>query len=183
MATPLPGTDAGANSIQRVHYTHDAMIDLILGRPGVSQEEIGRYFGYTAAWVSRIICSDAFQMRLAERKGELVDPLIVQTFEERVKGAAASSLQLVQEELDAAAKLPAGHALRRDFGMKALELTTKALGMGARDRSAAPPTQVNFVAVLPEKVADARTWVEEARLKAANGATVLDVSAKEVSNG
>lgn len=187
MATPLQGTQSAQNAIQRVHYTHDAMIDLILGRPGVSQGEIAKYFGYQEAWVSRIICSDAFQARLAERRTELMDPLIAQTFEERIKGAAATSLEIVQTELDHMAKMPAGNPLRREFGMQALALTTKALGMGARPAPGSAPANVtnNFVVALPEKAPTAQGWVEEARQRATSTAKAgaLDVSAKEVSNG
>ena len=70
---PLEGTATGKDAIARVKYTHDAMIDLIVAQPGVKQGEIAKYFGYTQAWVSRIMNSDAFLARLAQRKADLVE--------------------------------------------------------------------------------------------------------------
>ncbi len=149
MSEPLSGTASAADAIQRVKYTHDAMIDLLIGRPGIRQNEVAKYFGYTAGWVSRVINSDAFQARLALRKGDVTDPLLVQTFEERLKGLANQSLDVIQQKLDATSN--------PDLAVKALELSTKALGMGARpDR--APQTVNNFVVALPPKVENEGDW-------------------------
>lgn len=182
MVTPLIGTEFAANSLQRVRYTHDAMVELIMGRPGIALDEIAKYFGYTKPWVSRVINSDAFQARLAERKTELFDPLLVQAFEDRMKGAASTSLQIVQEELDNALMLPTGNQLRRQFGMEALELTTKALGMGARDRASGPVVNATFVVALPPKAENEREWVQTAAGRRVIPEAV-EVVAKEVSNG
>lgn len=162
MSAPLVGTVSAANSITRVHYTHDAMIDLIIGRQGISQNEIARYFGYTAGWVSRVVNSDAFQARLATRKADVTDPLIIQSFEERLKGLANQSLDVIQAKLDATSN--------PDLAVKALELSTKALGMGARDRG--PQQTVNFVVALPAKVSDEGTWASGA-LAGARQAAVM----------
>ena len=47
MSTPLMGTDSAAGAIQRVSYTHDALIDMIIANPEVSQGELSKAFGYT----------------------------------------------------------------------------------------------------------------------------------------
>ena len=153
MSEPLQSTVSAANAIQRVHYTHDAMIDLLIGRPGVSQAEISRYFGYTQGWTSRVINSDAFQARLAKRKEDITDPLLIQTFEERLRGLANQSLDVIQAKLDATAN--------PDLAIKALELSTKALGMGARPDRAQQVTN-NFVVALPPKVESEKDWASGA---------------------
>lgn len=170
MPTPLQGTASAANAIQRVHYTHDAMIEVILANPGISQNELAAYFSMTVGWTSRVINSDAFQARLAERKDEVVDPLIRQNFEERLKGLANQSLDVISRKLDATQSA--------DLATKTLELTTKALGMGARDRSA-PVGNVTFVVALPAKINDQNEWVAAAKPQP----VVVDVPSREVTNG
>ena len=153
MVTPLQGTATGQeHGIVKVRYTHDAMIDLILAKPQISQNELGAAFGYSIGWVSRVMGSDAFQARLAERKAEVVNPEIRATFEERLKGLANQSLDVIQRKLDATQS--------PDLAVKALELSTKALGFGARPANA---TQINnFVVALPPKAASEQEWAAQA---------------------
>jgi hypothetical protein len=154
VATPLVGTESGKNSIQRVHYTHDAMIDLVLMKPGIAQGEIAKYFGYTEAWVSRVMGSDAFQARLAERKTELVDPTILASLDEKLKGLVHQSIDILTDKLNAS-KNP-------DTALKVLELGTKALGFGARPQNIAQQTN-NYVVALPAKAVDEEKWAQDAR--------------------
>ena len=149
MATPLQGTASAANAIQRVSYSHDAMIDLIISAPGAKQGDIAKHFGYTEAWVSRIMNSDAFQARLAERKTELVDPVLVASIEEKLRALASKSLDVVIDRLTLSPTL--------EGGLKALEVTTKALGYGARQGNL--NVQQNFVVALPQKAASAAEWM------------------------
>lgn len=145
---PLLGTESARYAVERINYTHDAMIDLIIAKPEISGNELARHFGYSVGWVSRVICSDAFQARLAERRTEIVNPGLIATFEERLKGLAMQSLDILVEKLDTT----------KDTGiaMKALELTTKSLGYGARQTNVA--VQTNFVVALPNKAEDAGSW-------------------------
>jgi hypothetical protein len=148
--------------IATVSYRHDAMIDQIIKNPGVHQNELAAVFGYTPAWVSRVIGSDAFQARLAERKGELVDPLLVASVEERLRGLAMFSIEKVMEKLETNPTM--------DGALKALELSTKALGYGARDLG--PKTINNYVAMLPPKSENVGDWLEQYK-PAARGRPVL----------
>lgn len=150
---PLEGTKWGKDAIARVKYTHDAMIDLIIIDPSISQGAIARHFGYTEPWVSRIFGSDAFQARLAQRKGDLVDPTIVASVEERLRAVASRSLDLVMEKL----ANPALCSL--DQAMKAVEVSTKALGYGARQTNVA--VQTSFVVALPSQSASAADWASQ----------------------
>ena len=135
--------------IQKVRYTHDAMIDVIIADPAISQGQIAHVFGFTEGWVSQVITSDAFQARLADRKGELIDPAIVRSIEERLKGLAVQSTQVLADSLSAK-KDP-------ELAAKVLGIVTKALGYGARDP--AGTTINNYVVALPEK-RDSRQWLE-----------------------
>jgi hypothetical protein len=93
--------------------------------------------------------SDAFQARLAERKTELVDPTIAATIDEKMKALAAKSLDVVLEKLTVTNSA--------ELGLKALEITTKALGYGARQQNL--NVQQNFVVALPSKSVSAGEWV------------------------
>lgn len=153
MTAPLAGTESAAGAIQRVRYSHDAMIDVMIANPAISQNDLAKHFGYTPAWVSRIICSDAFQARLAARKDEMVNPVIAQGVEDRIKGLAMLSLEVLEEKL-AATRSP-------DMAMKAFELSTKAAGYGARQTNVA--VQTNFVVQIPNKIEDPHAWADAHR--------------------
>ena len=142
MSEPLQGTASAANAIARVRYSHDAMIDLIIADPSISQGKIAQHFGYTQVWVSRIFNSDAFQARLAQRKADIIDPALTLTIEEKLKALADKSLDVVLEKLTATGS--------PDLAIKALEITSKALGYGARQQNVT--LQQNFVVALPGKL-------------------------------
>ena len=148
MSEPLLGTASAANAIARVKYSHDAMIDLLIANPAISQNEIAANFGYTVPWVSRIMNSDAFQARLALRKEELLDPVIVASIEEKFRALASKSLDVVLDKLSVTNSA--------ELGLKALEISAKALGYGARQQNL--NVQTNFVVALPTKAVDAGSW-------------------------
>lgn len=150
-SAPLVGTESAANSIVRVKYSHDAMIDMLIANPMLSQGQIAQQFGYTQAWVSRVMNSDAFLARLATRKGDLVDPGIAFSIEEKIRALADQSLDVIMEKLTVT-KNP-------ETALKALELTTKALGYGARQQNL--NVQQNFVVAMPGKMATPEVWAEQ----------------------
>lgn len=120
--------------IARVRYTHDAMIDLIIKNPWISQNEIALHFGYSVGWISQIFCSDAFQARLAEKRIEVVNPELRATIEERIKALAVQSLAVLQEKLNRPAS-----AIPDNLALRAAEFGAKALGLGAHSAPPAPP--------------------------------------------
>jgi hypothetical protein len=112
------------------------MVDLIVARPGISQNEIAAHFGYTASWVSLIITSDAFQSRLAARKDELVDPAIRLEIEAHFKGVIARSLAILEHKLS---KSP--DTIPDNLALRALDIASRAAGYGAKtDPPPAPVT-------------------------------------------
>ena len=149
VSPPLEGTESAAKAIARVSYSHDAMIDLLLARPDISQGELARHFGYTQPWVSRIMNSDAFLARMAQRKSDLVDPSLALTIDERLRAVASKSLDVVLEKLE----LPSATF---DQALAAATVASKALGYGARQQNLS--VQTNFVVALPAKAVDATAW-------------------------
>lgn len=88
--------------LKRLTYTHEAMVDLIIAEPTVKPGELAELFGYTPGWISRILVSDSFQSRLAERKSALTDPLIAQSLNERLRGVTMQAVEIVSEKLNSA---------------------------------------------------------------------------------
>jgi hypothetical protein len=123
-------------AIQKVNYSHDGMINLILAHRGISQNQIAAHFGYTASWVSQVMSSDAFQAKLAERAAEIEDPTLRATVEDSLKGLVSRSMEILKEKLKAEPS-----AIPDNLALRTLELSTRALGYGARDHTVA--VQVN----------------------------------------
>lgn len=130
--------------IAKVRYTHDAMIDIIVENPWVSQDELAAHFGYSATWVSIVINSDAFKARLAERKEELIDPAIRASLEERFRAVVHRSLTVLQEKLERPSAMVPDNLV-----LKAVELGAKALNMGGNAQAptfVVPPDHLNKLA-------------------------------------
>lgn len=157
---PLQGTASAAKAIARVRYTHDSMIDMLIANPALSQNEIAEAYGFTTAWVSRVMNSDAFQARLAARKADIVDPALVMSIEEKLRTVASKGLDKLIDHLHFGAK--------PEFVLEATNVAVKALGYGARQQNV--NVQQNFVVALPQKIASEADWA------AKNGpGAVLDV--------
>lgn len=173
MSAPLVTSQPTKNAIQRVKYTHDGMIDLMLANPAIRQNDIAAHFGMTVGWVSRVINSDAFQARLAARKEDTIDPQLRANFEDRLKGLAATSLQIVQNKLDNIIQLPVPSSADAEFAKQTLELTAKALGFGARVQG---PTNIQnqFVVALPSKIESEKQWAE------VNRSQIIEAPVREV---
>lgn len=165
MAEALSGTESGAKTITRVRYTHDAMIDVLIQHPWITQKALAQHFGYSEQWVSRIMCSDAFQARLALRKEELIDPTLLDTIETRFKALAMQSLDILAEKL-ALSKNP-------DTALKALDIAQKAMGFGARAQNV--NVQQNFVVAMPEKSTSSADWAQEHSGAKSSGSLLADI--------
>lgn len=132
----------------KLRYSHQAMVDVILQNPAIAQGELAAMFGYTQAWVSLIVNSDGFRAYLESRREELTDPVLRMELDEKFRALVDTSLKVVMEKLHKP-------NVTDDTALKALELGSKALGMGAK----APTTQVNnYVVALPSKAPTAAEW-------------------------
>jgi hypothetical protein len=127
-ARERPLWPSGASKgVMKLSYTHDAMVDLLIANPMISQNDLADRFGYTASWVSQILSSDAFQSRLAERTESLVDPTIRATIEERFKAIVLRSLDILATKLN---KHP--DQIPDNLALRTFELGSRAAGYGAK---------------------------------------------------
>lgn len=143
------GDDFSGTRLQRVHYSHEAMIDVIIAEPTITQKELAGRFGRSMGWISIVMGSDAFQAALAKRRDDLMDPEFVATLEDRFKGLALQSLQIIAKKLE--------DTQSTELATKSLEISAKALGFGARGPSTVNDNR-SFVVALPGKIEDANEW-------------------------
>lgn len=158
--------------IAKLRYSHTAMIDLIVSDPWISQNDLAARFGYSPAWVSNILASDAFQSALAARREEIVDPVLKATMEERAKALLHRSLTVLMEKLDKPVVSDA-------VALKAAELGAKMVGIGGHAVPSAPaPDRLERLA---ERLIALQTGVRERLV----GPTSIEgqVLSREVSNG
>jgi hypothetical protein len=149
------------SEITKVRYTHDAIIDMIIANPAVSQGDLAREFGFTESWMSIIINSDSFQERLANRKGELVDPKIKASIEARLDAIARRALDRLLDKIDNNHPVSNSDLIRM-----------AALGVGDRNKrpETAPVQQNLYVVNLPPPERDAKTWLRTS----SRGVEVID---------
>lgn len=151
-----PNTTRNGNlkrDLGKVRYIHDAIIDAIIANPIVSQKELAQSFQLSETYVSMIIQADAFQIRLAERKAVLTDPVLAASMEERFKALASRSMDVIMNNLETTNDVR--------VALKGLELTGKYLGYGAPSAGQQPngPVQNNtFVVAMPSQAPSAESW-------------------------
>jgi hypothetical protein len=111
----------------KIRYTHEAMIDLIVQDPTISQNAIAEVFGYSTGWVSTVFTSDAFKTQLERRKAEIIDPVLQMSLKERIEALTTQSLKVLMEKLAKPADQVAD-----GLALKAVELGMKAAGFGGQ---------------------------------------------------
>lgn len=61
---------AKSAKVEKVSYTHEAICLWLIENPHRPLRDCAAYFGYTQAWLSTVIHSDAFQEQLGKRQQE-----------------------------------------------------------------------------------------------------------------
>jgi hypothetical protein len=122
--------EARIGKLKRCHYTHQAMVELIIEHPELDQNEIAAHFGYTPQWISNILASDAFQEQLEGRRNEVIDPVLKANLKERFQALARASVDVLMRKLEQP-------QVSDMLAVKAGELAAKALKLG----ESAPPPQ------------------------------------------
>ena len=112
----------GRQDIEKVSHIHEMIINEMIANPLVTQAELCAQFGYRPSWMSRIIRSDAFQARLAERRQAVMDPIIRQRLNDKLQSVALQSISTIQRQLDS----PDASA---DMALSSLQMVQRALGV------------------------------------------------------
>jgi len=108
-----------------LNNVHRAMVDTILARPEMTMAELGEQYGISPSWTNLIINSVAFKRLLGKRRDEVINPIIIASTEERLQAVVNRSLDVIHEKLSKSADQVSDNLV-----LKALEVSTKAMGMG-----------------------------------------------------
>lgn len=153
---------------QPLTFTPEALIQLLLDRPGLTHQQYGAAFGRGSGWFASVLASNAFQAVLDPVRHLIADPAISATLDERFRAVTLQSLAVLQTRLDS-------KECNDQTVLKAVELGLKASGIGALP-AAAPPAEAPVGA---EAVAN-RILEAMASAKARSNLQAVDVQAKEV---
>ena len=139
-------------AISKIRYSHADMIDFIIANPGISQNAIAARYGYSVGWVSRVMSSDAWQSAMAARRGELVDPTLVATIDERFKAMTQLSIDRLMQKLEAP-------QVSDQVVLRAVELGAKAMGIGGN--APPPPPAQDHLARLASRLIELQANVRQ----------------------
>lgn len=128
------------------------VMDYLLVNPGCTGKEVAKHFGMSYQWVLILTNSDAFQKRLEERRKELLDPTVKTLLEDRMKGLVQQSVETLMRKLEASDD--------PQVALKALDISTRALGYGAKPTVEVNNRQTTFVVQAPPKAKDPGSWLE-----------------------
>lgn len=141
-----------ANQIQTVSIKHEAILDYLLIHPAEKLGDVAKYFNVSQAWLSVIIHSDAFQVKLAE-KNDVCFSSTVLPLREQLLGVAQVGVEKLGECLENASSVT-----DKQFIADTTDSILKNLGYSPK--SAAPAssntTQNNFFVVDKTALASAR---------------------------
>lgn len=149
VAVKTPAPTMG--KLQKISYTHDALIDAIIQDPHRSQGEFAAMFGYSESWLSNILASGAFQARMAQRRAEIIDPGLAASVKERFEALVRRSLDVLMKKLDAT-------QVSDQVAIRAAELGAKALGIGGHGpQGEKPDTAADRLERLAHRLIDLKT--------------------------
>ncbi|MBM3272848.1 hypothetical protein FJY94_06325 [Candidatus Kaiserbacteria bacterium] len=146
--------------IARTSPTHDQIALWLVENPGPRQtSRCAEYFGYTVAWMSTIINSDAFRARLAQVQ-EHCDAAVANDIPAKLRGVASLALDGLAEQLADAAQAPS--IVHREFMRETADMALHRLGFAPAKGPSGPThigqlnVQNNLLPVDPEALARAR---------------------------
>jgi hypothetical protein len=99
------------------------MVELMVEQPGWTNKKLAAHFGKGAGWFASVLASDSFQLELDKRRGEIANPSLTATMDERFRALALRSLDVLQDKLDS-------KDVSDNIVLRAAEIGVKALGMG-----------------------------------------------------
>lgn len=136
-ANEVPRAGApGAPGIRRLNFTHHDLARWLLENPAANLGDAAQYFGYTRAWISCIIHSDAFRNYFYELQQQ-ADRAVIGDIPARLRGIADAALEALSHELDQCATSGLAGRVDREFVKETADMALKALGFGGRGNGSA----------------------------------------------
>jgi len=157
--------------VQSRSITHDILIDWLIANPGRGQmTRCAAEFGFTNAWLSTLVHSDAFQAKLRDRKEEVFETVIV-PLRDKIVGVADRAVEKLGEELEETSDprllLDVADKMLHKLGY-APKVNAAPAGTGVVNN-----TQINNYAVSPGLLAAAREKAKKGDLPHADKPSAL----------
>jgi len=111
-----------SGQLMKVSHIHECIINELCANPRITQLELSEMYGYTPTWMSRVLGSDSFKARLAERREELLRPDVRQRLNDRMQTVVMQSMDVVQKKLNSA-------EVSADMALKALGIASTAMNL------------------------------------------------------
>lgn len=134
---------------QNFLQAHMIIIDQLLMDPAITTTHLATRTGYSRNWLHKVMSSDAFQAKLAERQKAIIDPIIANSIKDRIQGLASRSLEIIEERMES-------DDISLDNALLVFGVAGKALGLG-QQKAVAPVTQ-QFVVHVPPRMESASAW-------------------------
>lgn len=146
------GTNPGGKGLVKIKHIHERIIELMLSSSHkMTYAQIAQVTGYTEQGISFIMNSDAFRVRMAERRSELIDPLVAKNFDE-----------VLSELGDLAAREMMARIQRKQVTNKELIDTINASSKAAAYGGGAQTPASQVVVFVPARAKTAQEWAAEA---------------------
>lgn len=133
-------TPGGRRMVLRVHQ-YDAIVDLMLSEPTITNSEIARRLGRTPAWMTWITHSDAFKDHYEKRRREK-NALVHQGLADQLASVAKQGLDRMEDILKNNPK-----SVNLASALEVVDTTLERLGYGVqvKEPAAAAPSVTNVI--------------------------------------
>ena len=132
---PSPQTLIPLSERPRIDFAE--LVQWILAHPGATHAEISTAYGRPAGWFSTVLVLPEFQAALEPFRGQVTDPAIVSTIQERLQALMLRSVDVLHTKLS---NPNASDAIAIEAG----KLASRALGLGNPGREAPPAEKTNL---------------------------------------
>lgn len=131
---------------------HLVIIDILLMDPAISTTALAAKTGYSRNWLHKVMSSDAFQAKLAERQKAIIDPLIMSSIKDRISGLASRTLEIIEERMDS-------DEVSLDNALAVFGVASKAMGLGVQKQ--APVVAQQFIVHVPPRMSSSTDWAAQ----------------------
>jgi hypothetical protein len=141
-----------STQLKNIGVQHDAIIDFLIANPAMKKSDVARHFGVSAPWLSVVIHSDVFQVKLKEKSQDVFDTVVVPLRDELL-GVARVGVEKLGEAMEHASAVS-----DKEFIADTTDSILKNLGYSPRSAapSPQPAAQVNVTVVDAGTLAAAR---------------------------
>lgn len=133
--------------LKDISHTHDMVMNWMLENPHRLLRDCAAYFGYTQAWLSSMIHTDAFQARLKEKQGDIFSA-IASDIPSRLNGLASLAIERLEEKLEVTND--------GDFILDSFDKILHRAGYAPKKEAASLKNETNVYVISPTALAAAR---------------------------